>query len=98
MLNKMLDEPVPVLTDCSIGTLDGQDVAAVLQFARSPEDLHAGITSELVLSMTPQQARELGAGLLALAQTATLGPVAANDANIPEGFSQRQDGSLDKPH
>src|SRR5689334_11283439 len=75
------DGMVPVLTDYRIGTLDDQDLAIVLQFARSPEDLLAGITSELALAMTPEQARRLGAGLLATVRAAEFEPAAANDTN-----------------
>jgi hypothetical protein len=70
---------VPILTDCTFGTLDGQDVVVVLQLAQSPEDLLAGITTETVVAMTAEQARQLGAGLVASAGTVDPG-VAANDA------------------
>ena len=76
------NDVVPILTDCTFGTLDGQDVVVVLQLARSPDDLLAGITTETVLAMTPDQARELGAGLVASAGAAALG-CAANDAALP---------------
>ena len=73
---------VPILTDCTFGTLDGQDVVVVLQLARNPDDLLAGITTETVLAMTPDQARQLGAGLVASAGAVALRP-AANDAGVP---------------
>jgi len=77
---------VPILTDCTFGTLDGQDVVVVLQLARTPDELQAGITTETVLAMTPDQARQLGAGLVASAGAASLSP-AANDAGSPSGQS-----------
>ena len=96
MLDKTRDELVPILIDYKIGTLDGHDVAVVLQLARSPEDLTAGIMSELALAMTLQQAQELGTKLLASVRAAALGPVAANDTDTPQGFNQWHDSSPDK--
>jgi len=96
MLGKAPDELVPILVDYNIGTLGGQDVAVVLQFARSPEDLQADITSEIVLAMTLEQAQALGAGLIASVKAATLGLAAANDPNTPQGLSRGHDSTLDK--
>jgi hypothetical protein len=67
MFDEQANELVPILTDCAFGTLDGQDVAVVLHYASSPEELAAGMIKEMVLAMTPVQALELGAGLVASA-------------------------------
>lgn len=69
---------VPVLTNCRVVARDGQDVAVVLQFAHSPENLQVGLVSELILAMTSQQAQDLGAKLLAATEAIKLG-LAAND-------------------
>jgi hypothetical protein len=78
MFDDIATDLVPVLTDCTFDIRDGQDVAVVLQFARSPQDLLAGVTTEMVLAMTPQQAHALGSGLVASANATVPGP-AAND-------------------
>jgi len=95
MLGKTLDELVPILIDYDIGTLGGRDIAVVLRFARSPEELIAGIKGEIALAMTLQQAQELGVGLFASVNGAAFGP-AANDTDPPLGFSQWHEGSPDK--
>lgn len=94
MFDDEASDVVPILTDCTFGTLDGQDVVVVLQFARNADDLLAGITTETVLAMTPDQARQLGAGLVATAGAADPGP-AANDSNRPIG--QPSGGSRPAP-
>ncbi len=76
------NDVVPILTDCTFGTLDGQDVVVVLQLARNPDDLLAGITTETVLAMTPDQARRARSGTGRLGRSGCPRP-AANDAALP---------------
>ena len=61
----------------TVDRLEGQTLVI-----RNPDDLLAGITTETVLAMTPDQARQLGEGLVASAGAAALRP-AANDAGVP---------------
>jgi hypothetical protein len=64
------------------------NVALILQFADSPEDLQTGMVSELILAMTPQQAQDLGARLLTAAEAMKPGP-AANDEESSRAPSER---------
>lgn len=74
-------DEISAVTSFSVGVLDGRDAMMVVEYARTPEDLSAGVRQRHLLAMTPHQARELAEGLLLAAESAGMGAAPTQSRN-----------------
>jgi hypothetical protein len=72
---------IKALTSFTVGTLDERDAMMVIEYAETPDDYVAGIRRKLPVAMTPKQARELAAGLLMAANSASMGQPPSETSN-----------------